>query len=424
MKLTLKIPATIFKQLTAPLLLASLILMVSCGKKNTEKTINEKLVLAGTDKEPMGGYVFKYLAEKSFASSYINDNSLAFNKWNKKFLEETYNTTNNIYFILTPRLITYRDEALAMANFAESGNTIFIATNYIDPVFVGQFSIGLEDDLSIISTRAAFKMRDTKKQLADTTLFHPNLFSYYFYPLQKSINADSSITADTLGNNDFNKPDLLRIKYGKGQLIIMTNVQACTNYFLLTGNNSGYALGAMSYLPLNPNNIYWDDFYRRYPTRTPENRSIFSALLSIESLKYTFYIMLIMAALWIITNLVRKQRLIPVQQPNINSSIDFTQTIARLYFNKKDNHNIALKMIAYLQDHLRNKYYINYSGNNENLANILASKTGLPPDKTGALVDTIYTVQHNAWIDDKTLLLLNQQVQEVMMAGSNKNKDA
>ena len=76
-------------------------------------------------------------------------------------------------------------------------------------------------------------------------------------------------------------------------------------------------------------------------------------------------------------------------------------------------------MIAYLQEHVKNKYYINYAAINDDFAKVLAAKTGLPPEKLHALVDSIYTVQHNATVDDTTLLQLNLQIQEVMNIETN-----
>jgi hypothetical protein len=397
-------------------LLCCLSISLGCNKKTNEKNLSERLSLSGNDKDPMGGYIFKYLAKKSFSNDTLYDNVLPFQKWHYGFLSENYSWSKTVYFIIAPRLLTYKSEALAMAEFVENGNTLFVAANYFDPFFLQQFSLSMQDDLSVISTPAAFKMQDTKKQLTDSVLFDERQFSFFFYPIQKSLYADSATKQEVLGMNDYGNPDLLRILHGKGQLIIMTNVQACTNYFLLTGNNHNYALSAFSYLPTDVSNVYWDDFYRRNVTRSPEGKSLFSALLSIPALQYTFWILITIAALWTITNAWRKQRVIPIQKPNVNSSIDFTQTIARLYYNKKDNHNIAQKMIAYLQDHVRNKYYMNYNGINEAFGEILAAKTGLAPARMQSLVETIYEVQHNSNITDVTLLILNEQIQEVMKA--------
>jgi hypothetical protein len=394
------------------------LILTGCSDKTVAPAFNEKLGLSGNDKEPMGAWIFKTLAGKSFSKNKIDDNQQPFDKWYFNAYEDE-DGVKNVYLLVTPRLLTYEKEARSMASFAETGNTLFVAANYFDPYFLQQFSVSLQDNILVLSSQDGFRMRDTKKFLADTSIFEPSSFSYYFYPMHKSFLIDSSKEIEVLGYNDYGLPDLIRMHYGKGEIILMTNVQACTNYFLLSKNNMSYALGALSYLPPNAGNIYWDDFYRRYYSRPPEGKSIFSALLSIPALRNTFYILLVMAALWIITNLPRKQRVIPVQKPNINSSIEFTQTIARLYYNRKDNHNIALKMIAYLQEYVRNKYYINYAAINDDFAKVLAAKTGLPPEKLHPLVDSIYTVQHNSNIDDTTLLQLNYQIQEVMNIETN-----
>jgi hypothetical protein len=204
----------------------------------------------------------------------------------------------------------------------------------------------------------------------------------------------------------------------------MTNASALSNYFLLSKSNYKYALAALSYLPAYNSNIYWDDYYRRYGSkgsRRPEGQSMFSALFAIPQMKWAFWLLIAMMAVWFFTNLTRRQRMIPVLNPNVNSSIEFTQTIARLYFNKKDNHNIALKMIAFFQDHIRSKYYMNYSGINEEFARTLATKTGLPAQKTEALVRSIAAVQQNTSTSDNELLILNEQIQEVLNITHSKN---
>lgn len=224
------------------------------------------------------------------------------------------------------------------------------------------------------------------------------------------------LTHEVLGRNQNNVPDFLRIQYGKGQLLVMTNCEGLGNYFLLTRDNNRYALGALSYLPTSPAQVYWDDFYFSHTVRPPEEsrNSILHVIFSIPYLFWAFWILILLLALWVITNFFRKQRLLPVRKPNTNSSMEFTKTIARLYFNKKDNRNIALKMIAYFQDHLRGKYYMNFTGFNEEFGRILAAKTGLDPARAEQLVNTIQTVQHNATTTDETLLALNEQIQEVL----------
>ncbi len=394
-----------------------LLLLCACNKNSPRHTVNENLTLAATDKRPFGAYVFRQLAEQSFIDNEIENNTKTFDKWTNDLLSFDGERTNNVYIILTPALYSYKNEVQAMTDFVERGNTLFVAANYFDPGFLETFSLSQENDLTILSSPADFKIRDTRKTLADSNNFSSRNFSFTYYPLQKKLDTDSSKKIEILGYNDFGHPDMLRVKYGKGELIVMTNAAALSNYFLLTRDNYKYALAALSYMPVYNNAVIWDDFYRRNSTpgsRPPEGQSMFSSLLSIPQMRWAFWILIATLVIWFVSNLFRRQRVIPVKKPNTNSSIEFTQTIARLYFNKKDNRNIALKMIAYFQDYVRNKYYMNYTGVNEEFARTLAAKTGLPAEKTTSLVNSIYAVQHSNTTSDDSLLRLNNEIQEVL----------
>jgi hypothetical protein len=412
-----KLISVFYKQMIAFIMLCVVLIFTACRKEKSEKNneIKLKISLAGNDTRAMGGYVLKWLVGKSFANGKVTDNLRSFEKWHRAFLTDNIDRTGNVYFIASPRLLSYKAEVDAMVDFVDRGNTLFVAANYFDPYFLEQFSLSVQNDLSVLSNADAFRMRETQKQLLDTSLFNPHHFSFYFFPLQKSFAVDTALTNEVMGVNDFGHPDFIRMTHGKGQLLVMTNANAVTNYFLLTKNNYKYALGALSYLPGYANGIYWDDFYRRYSSRPPEgDNGLLSFIFNTPALNWAFWILIALAILWMLSHFIRSQRMIPVRKPNVNSSLEFTQTIARLYFNKKDNRNIAMKMIAYFQDHVRSKYYMNYTGINDEFGRILAAKTGLEPEKVLSLIKTIQVVQSNATTDDDTLLTLNSQIQDVL----------
>lgn len=396
------------------IVLTSILVLVSCGNKKNDKKISDKLTLAGENTDPMGGYLCKYFSQKAFSNNEIENNSKPFDKWHSTFLTDRYLTSANTYFIVTPQLRAYASETKAMLNFVQEGNTLFIASNYFSEDLLKALSVELKDEFSFRPSAANLNMRDSYKQMADSTLFDSTQYSFFFHPMQKWLLARGSENVETLGYNTHGKPDLLRFQRGKGQLILMTNVQACTNYFLLTKQNHEYLLKAFSYLPSFANHVYWDDFYRRNTTRQPEGKGMLSAILAIPPLRWAFWVILAGIGVWVLTGLFRKQRTVPVLRPYTNSSLEFTQTIARLYFNKKDNRNIALKMISFLQDHLRNKYYMNYQGMNEEWAHTLAAKTGINPSKALQLLAHIKAIHQNNSVDDSTLLQLNEQIQEIM----------
>ena len=387
----------------------------SCNFKNNDRVIDTKLTLAGEDKSAFGAYVFQFLYKNTFEHIPYSTNKRPFDKWYKDQQNATdYNSASKqVYCIVTPRLKTWDNEVQDIADFIAQGNTLFIASDFFEQNLLNLFKVKQETLSNGFSFDSKPKMRDTYKLTIDTAEVESATYGYYFYPFFNKIIPDSSIVSQVIGQSDFKVPDILRIKHGKGELILMTNAAALSNYFLLSAQNYRYAQTLLSYLPFEIDAVFWDDFYRRVPYRQLPNESMLSVLLAIPHLRWAFIILAITAFLWVLTSLFRQQRIIPFVIPHKNSSLEFTQTIARLYFNKKDNKNIAVKMIAFFNDWLRNKYYMAHQNYNEAFINNFSSKSNISKEKIEQLADIIYTVQHNTTIDDATLLDLNKQLQQV-----------
>jgi len=50
--------------------------------------------------------------------------------------------------------------------------------------------------------------------------------------------------------------------------------------------------------------------------------------------------------------------MVPLISPLRNTSVDFVRTIGRLYFQRRDNHNLAMKMAAHFLDQVRTRYHM------------------------------------------------------------------
>jgi hypothetical protein len=233
------------------------------------------------------------------------------------------------------------------------------------------------------------------------------------------VDTPKSILRKVISYNADGKPDGWQTKVGSGELILLANAEAFSNYFLLTGNNYQYALGILSYLPEYIEKIYYDEFYRRNTSRQPEDRSIFDAILSQPALRWAFWIILAILALAILTNLFRKQRMIPVRVPNTNTTVAFTETIARLYYNQKDNTNIAQKMIRHFLEHIRSVYYLPHQKLDSEFAVLLAGKTNQPVPKTERLVQRMQAIMNGMEVSDDMLLELNRDLQQLTTPAPN-----
>jgi hypothetical protein len=184
---------------------------------------------------------------------------------------------------------------------------------------------------------------------------------------------------------------------GRGQLIVATNARSFSNYFLLNHNNLHYLLGLYAYLPAYPSRIVWDDFYSRNLYRQPEDYSILSALLSIPALRWAFWILVVAGLLWVLSNLRRKQKMIPVLAPNTNSTVSFVQTIAQLYYNKADHANIARKITAHLSDQLRSRYYLPPNLSQTDWQIVLEHKALLNKEEAEQLAALMQKAQEPEW---------------------------
>jgi predicted nucleic acid-binding protein len=170
----------------------------------------------------------------------------------------------------------------------------------------------------------------------------------------------------------------------------------------------------MQMMDKKPGNIFWDDYYNKINFKEDKKRSM-SALRTIleqPTLGMAFWIVVVMLLCYIFFNGKRKQRIIPVIKPVENTSIAFTQAIAGLYMAENNNKNIADKMITYLNEHIRTRYFLSGQLINNNFISTLSKKSGVPFDAVESMYNAIQQVQLSEELSDFELLSLNEQIQE------------
>ena len=110
----------------------------------------------------------------------------------------------------------------------------------------------------------------------------------------------------------------------------------------------------------------------------------FSALSIFWKNKMLLYALLLactLMLLYIAFGSKRKRRLVPATPPNNNASLSFVQTIGNLYLQKKDNRNIAIKMMTYFLEHIRSNYHLSTNNINAEFVQALSRKAALKSRK-------------------------------------------
>ena len=141
------------------------------------------------------------------------------------------------------------------------------------------------------------------------------------------------------------------------------------------------------------------------------NRSSLDVLLGFPSLAAAFWLSLILLLVFLLFGSKRRQGIIEVIKPNENATVTFTETIGRLYLQKKDNKNIAGKMITYFNEYIRNTYFLNTNIINDDFITTLSRKSGVQHERVDILFRTINHTHASTVVDDYQLLSLNEQIQ-------------
>ncbi|TMI87372.1 MAG: DUF4350 domain-containing protein [Bacteroidetes bacterium] len=360
------------------------------------------------DKEPMGGYVAYHYLNSLFNYGVTDVINKPFSK-----LRYEINYDKSLYVIVAKAVFISKDDLESMMNYVSNGNTLFISAEYIDEKLIDTLGAKISFDFSVFFAQSEYAMekKDTWLSLAHESKTDKQKYGFFFVPFNnKVLTYDTSATQE-LGYNQDNDPNFIAIDHGQGKFILHIGPAAFSNYFLLTGNNKEYLEKAFSYFKPETSSVYWDNYYRLRKS-SDEDFSIFKFFKKQPPLYFAFLLTLAVLLIFIAFGGRRKQRLVPERIPNNNTTISYTETIGRLYLQKKDNRNIALKMFTYFLEYVRNSYYLNTQSLNNEFSEALSRKSGVPETRVKHLLQLMDDTDHSDNISDVRLLELHNLIQE------------
>ena len=177
-------------------------------------------------------------------------------------------------------------------------------------------------------------------------------------------------------------PVAIRRPVGKGEIILISTPLLFTNYGMLDGNNAAYIFRLLSLakdLPLYRTEAYTKAEY--------EQQSPFRYFLSQTALRWGLYLTMFTILLFMIFTARRRQRPIPVIRQPENKTLEFTELIGTLYFQKKEHGDLVRKKFTYFAEALRREIQIDVEddSNDTLLCRKIAGKTGLEEAKIAKL---------------------------------------
>jgi hypothetical protein len=366
------------------------------AEANRPKVINWTETLSSNDKIPFGAYIAFHRLNDVFpgarvipyrqpAYSVIADDSIS----------------HSSYLIIAPALEFAMPDYDELIKYLKAGNDIFIAAEDFGRIF--RKKLGIQTRESDAATLDGIPVNFLSPSLGPAKYYEAGkrtgnvIFSGF----------DTSKTI-VLGSNKKHEANFIKLKFGSGNLYLCANPLFFTNYSLLNPDGRQYASIAFSFVK-NTNNIAWDQYY----TQGGENDgSPLRLFLNNPALRWAYYICLFTLLAFVLYEVKRRQRIIPIMQPLENSTLSFVSTVGEVYFERHDNLNISKKKIVYFLEHLRVEYNLKTNPLDKEFIENLCRKTGIEPDFAARLVNYINVISAQSYVSNQELIDLNKLIEQ------------
>ncbi|MGY4383621.1 hypothetical protein ACVWYN_000640 [Pedobacter sp. UYP24] len=306
------------------------------------------------------------------------------------------------YLIIAGTLNFSKYDYQEMEHYLRRGNNVFIAA----------FELGkmLNDTLNIRTT-TLFNMG--KSASAGINFVNPVLKANRNYVFDKGLGDQYFDVAEAknvtvLGKNQYGNPNYVRYSFGKGNLYLLPNPQLLANYSLINLRGAEYAAKTLSYLNKSKL-LIWDESNTR---GNIDDASILRVLFNHPPLKWAYLIALISLLIFVGFEIKRRQRIIPVIEPLLNSSVDFVKVMGKVYYQQRDNNDLAKKKISYWLEFIRSNYRLKTNELNTEFLNNLIHKSGGDEETIAALIATINQINGGVKVDDNQLISLNKLIEK------------
>lgn len=386
------------KDLKIYLIIAFSLLIVYCViQYNRPKPIDWNPTYLNTAKIPYGTYVAYHQLQDIFPGATIcSSRQPVYNTLADTLLENKYQPGS--YIIIAPKVDLDEYDYKLMLNYIQKGNAVFIAAFYVNQFLKDKLKLNINSEKSFsINKKTKLNFTNPALNPEQTYAFDRQIGAQYFSKFDTS-------KAVVLGKNEYKHSNFIRYQFGKGYLYLMPSPDYFTNYNLLKPAGNDYAAKALSYLPAK-GEIIWDEYSASGPEG--DGDSPMRVFLSHPELKWAYFIALFTLLFFVLYEIKRRQRIIPIADPLQNSTVDFVKVVGQVYYQQRNNLNIASKKVVFFLEYIRTRYQLKTNVIDQELIQNLINKSGTNTDLVTGIFKHIDDVQNGKQMNDKELINVN-----------------
>ncbi len=384
----------------------SLLLLYVVAEVNRPKPLSWKITLSREDKNPYGAFVlFNRLKDLFPSSSVVPLREPAYNLFHDKDIR------NAAYIAVAPAFGAGETDVNELMRFAERGNYVFLSSIQTSKLLMDTLGLEKKQYITLLGGDS------TSLNFVNPALKAPSNYRYKQFTVDEyfsALNKDDSTTV--LGITHKAHPDFIKVDIGSGAVYVHAAPLVFSNYCMLSGNNQEYVSKALSYIPADVGTVYWDEYYKLGRTGPASPLRFF---LGNEWLRWALRLTVIAFLVYVLFEMKRRQRIIPVIEPLKNTTLDFVKTVSAVYLSQKDNKSIAHNKIQYWMHYIRQGYYLQTNELDEDFIKLLSKRSGFEETKIRELLHVIAEVQASTTVTDRMLLDLNQRIDQFYTSSNN-----
>lgn len=379
------------------------------GEISGKKTLDERLSLRRKDKIPYGTFVAFNGLSKVFPRATVKPEKAIPGYWKELDKE----ARDQALVIVSTRFAADEEELESLAKFVSNGNDVFISAVYLSSAADKFFEVN-----SSSYNFEFFNIKDLDDEFRCTLSAPPFTKPLKFYYPGRTFSTYFSdvdtATSFVLGRDYVGRPNFIQLRLGGGNFFVHLEPLAFSNYFLLHRNNMGYFDQAMSLLKPGIRKIVWDEYYidKKEDYSPPKKKDgWFRVLMRYPAFRAALLTAFLALLVFVLLEMRRKQRMIPVIKKPRNESLDFVKTIGRLYYDRGDHRNLGRKMSAYFLEHVRNRYKLATNTLDAEFTKSLHYKSGIPENEIQDIIHSIREMEQDASINSDKLTKFHKKLE-------------
>jgi len=299
-------------------------------------------------------------------------------------------------------------------------DSVFYLTEFGDTVWYEQEGVGFDTTSFSYFTADKMRMNFVSDQFKADSSFgftfmvedKTHLYNWYYFVPEY---AETLSTYDSLGTlYSGNFLNYIRIPYGKGNFYIHSNPIVFTNFFQIKKENIEYTSKIFSYL--EPGDIIWDEASKTYDPGydgfnndfNNEQEGPLKYILSQRSLRWGWYVMITGILLFLLFRTKRLQQPIPVMETNENKSLEFIQTIGRMYYMSRNHKLIAQQKMKLFLHFINQRYGLSTKDLNDTFYDKLHLKSEISADNLKSIFSHYRFIEDTPDASADDLILFHQ----------------